>query len=78
MVKKSVEGNISFVMGTAGYLLAGEVVKGYTGGRKWFTQLTIRIDRNKTERLRNRNSEFRDQKMFCDLLERIVFLQKKQ
>ena len=27
VVKKSVEGNISFVMGTAGYLLAGEVVR---------------------------------------------------
>ncbi len=27
MVKKSAEGNISFVTGTAGYLLAGEVVR---------------------------------------------------
>ncbi|CBL21083.1 hypothetical protein CK1_32800 [Ruminococcus sp. SR1/5] len=27
MVKKPAEGNISFVTGTAGYLLAGEVVR---------------------------------------------------
>lgn len=40
MVKKPAEGNISFVTGTAGYLLAGEVVRDILVSRKRFTQLT--------------------------------------
>ena len=55
-------GKYFFCDGNCGISACRRSCKGYTGGRKWFTQLTIRIDRNKTERLRNRNSELRDQK----------------
>ena len=81
VVKKSDGGKYFFCDGNCGISACRRSCKGYTGGRKWLyaaDNKNIDDTGNKTERLRNRNSEFkRSEKCSAIFLEKTVFLQKK-